>query len=168
MKKHCLSQDEFQMNLYRWCFVIMLIAAYQSNELYSGVTFFFLSDGTFSEYSLNNSIHSVQQSSWSARDKAIVVFLFSTLGIFGGSCAAGITKRFGALTMSITTTTRKAATVFLSFAMFPNACTYEHICGVILFVSGLFLKALRNCIKDKTKVCLKSPEKRPLSKYQHI
>jgi len=145
MRKHNLGQDDFQQQLYTFSFLIMLMAAYQSNELISGFQFFFLSDGTFSEYQSEG--QGEGQYSWSAKDKTIAVCLFSTLGIFGGSCACAITKRFGALTMSVCTTTRKAATIFLSFAMFPNNCTPEHVIGVSIFVSGLFLKGIRNHIK---------------------
>jgi len=171
MHKFNLGQDDFQMNLYTFSFIIMLIASYQTNELHSGIKFFFQSDGTYREYTLNTqegynlidlttlenntAQHEEEQYFqqqglqyfWSRKNKAIALFLFSTLGIFGGSCAAAITKRFGALSMSITTTTRKAGTIFLSFAMFPNECSIEHVSGVMLFVGGLFLKALRKKIK---------------------
>ena len=136
MNRHNMGQDEFQMKLYFFSFIIMSFASFQMNELESGMNFFFHTHGTMNEIQ-----DSTKQSySWSIHDKIIVLFLFSTLGIFGGSCAAAITKRFGALAMSVTTTTRKAATIFLSFALFPNACTPEHIVGVLIFVMGLLLK----------------------------
>eukprot|EP01083_Nonionella_stella_P111146 325893_1 len=53
MNKFNLGQDEFQMNLYAFSFIIMLIASYQTNELHSGIKFFFQSDGTYREYTLN-------------------------------------------------------------------------------------------------------------------
>jgi adenosine 3'-phospho 5'-phosphosulfate transporter B3 len=136
MNRHNLGQDEFQMKLYFFSFVIMTFAAYQTNELQSGIQFFFNTDGTMSEVqNLAN-----ENYSWSVNEKTFALVLFSTFGIFGGSCACAITKRFGALAMSITTTTRKAATIFISFAMFPNSCTIEHIMGVSMFVMGLLLK----------------------------
>jgi hypothetical protein len=144
MKKHNMGQDDFQMKLYSFSFLIMLTAAYQTDELWSGIKFFFLSDGTYNEFLSEGMGES--QYTWTRKGKSIAVILFSTLGIFGGSCAAAITKRFGALTMSITTTTRKAATIFLSFAMFNNECTPEHIMGVSIFVLGLLLKGARNHI----------------------
>jgi len=143
-----MGQDDFQQQLYTFSFLIMLMAAYQSNELISGFQIFFLSDGTFSEYQSEGQ----GQYSWSAKDKTIAVFLFS----FGGSCACAITKRFGALNMSVCTTTRKAAIVFLSFAMFPNNCTPEHVIGDSIFVSGLFLKGIRNHIKIPRSLFLKA------------
>ncbi len=158
MKKHNLGQDDFQMKLYSFSFLIMLSAAYLMNELWSGIEFFFMSDGTYNEFlsdgggsssrTTTSGASEIQlTTAWMRNDKIIAVILFSTLGIFGGSCAAAITKRFGALTMSITTTTRKAATIFLSFAMFNNECTPEHVCGVFIFVSGLLMKGLKNHIK---------------------
>lgn len=137
MNKYKLGQDEFQFKLFFFSFIIMTLAAYQNNELEAGFQFFFQTHGTLMEVQMPN----IQHYSWSINAKILALFMFSTLGIFGGSCAAAITKRFGALAMSITTTTRKAATIFISFALFPNACTSEHILGVLIFVFGLLLKA---------------------------
>ena len=69
--------------------------------------------------------------------------LFSSMGFFGSSCSAAITKNFGALTMSITSTARKAATLFLSFVLFDNACTFQHIGGMVVFISALLAKSVR-------------------------
>jgi len=135
MNRHNMGQDAFQMKLYFFSFIIMTLASYQANELISGIQFFFQTPGTMTEVETESS-----DKSWSVQDKTLALFFFSTFGIFGGSCACAITKRFGALTMSVTTTTRKAATIFVSFAMFPNACTPEHIIGVLIFVFGLLLK----------------------------
>lgn len=65
------------------------------------------------------------------------------MGFFGSSCSAAITKNFGALTMSITSTARKATTLFLSFMLFDNECTLEHIGGIVVFISALTAKSLR-------------------------
>ena len=65
------------------------------------------------------------------------------MGFFGSSCSAAITKNFGALTMSITSTARKAATLFLSFVLFDNACTFQHIGGMFVFISALLAKSVR-------------------------
>mmetsp|Transcript_14228 Transcript_14228/g.20454 ORF Transcript_14228/g.20454 Transcript_14228/m.20454 type:complete len:132 (+) Transcript_14228:1-396(+) len=59
----------------------------------------------------------------------------------GASCLGAITKRFGALSMALTSTARKATTLFLSFALFNNNCTSEHVMGVSLFLTGLIMKA---------------------------
>ena len=73
----------------------------------------------------------------------MVMILFSSMGFFGSSCSAAITKNFGALTMSITSTARKATTLFLSFFLFDNECTFEHITGVVIFIAALTAKSLR-------------------------
>ena len=65
------------------------------------------------------------------------------MGFFGSSCSAAITKNFGALTMSITSTARKATTLFLSFMLFDNTCTLEHVAGIAVFISALTAKSLR-------------------------
>jgi UAA transporter family len=71
------------------------------------------------------------------------------MGFFGSSCSAAITKNFGALTMSITSTARKAATLFLSFALFDNECTFEHVSGMIVFISALTAKSVRRTNKRR-------------------
>ena len=65
------------------------------------------------------------------------------MGFFGSSCSAAITKNFGALSMSITSTARKATTLFLSFFLFDNQCTFEHITGIVVFISALTAKSLK-------------------------
>ena len=72
------------------------------------------------------------------------------MGFFGSSCSAAITKNFGALTMSITSTARKATTLFLSFMLFDNECTFEHVVGIVVFISALTAKSLRRKNKRHT------------------
>eukprot|EP00970_Alexandrium_tamarense_P006670 scaffold1163_cov193-Alexandrium_tamarense.AAC.2 len=86
---------------------------------------------------------------WSASSKLFTLILFSATGFLSSSCSAAITKSFGALTMSITSTARKATTIFLSFALFPNECTLEHIGGIILFIGSLIAKSLRASRKSQ-------------------
>ena len=76
------------------------------------------------------------------------------MGFFGSSCSAAITKNFGALTMSITSTARKATTLFLSFMFFDNNCTLEHLAGIVVFISALTAKSLRRKNKRRTSVGL--------------
>jgi len=45
--------------------------------------------------------------------------------------------------MSITSTARKATTLFLSFFLFNNVCTLEHVSGIVIFISALTAKSLR-------------------------
>lgn len=77
------------------------------------------------------------------------------MGFFGSSCSAAITKNFGALTMSITSTARKATTLFLSFMLFDNECTLEHVAGIAVFISALTAKSLRR--KNKRKSSPRAP-----------
>lgn len=91
----------------------------------------------------------VEERTWSVPAKVGVMVLFSSMGFFGSSCSAAITKNFGALTMSITSTARKATTLFLSFFLFNNVCTIEHLLGVLIFISALTAKSLRRGRKEK-------------------
>lgn len=72
------------------------------------------------------------------------------MGFFGSSCSAAITKNFGALTMSITSTARKATTLFLSFMFFDNECTLEHLTGIVVFICALTAKSLRRKNKRRS------------------
>lgn len=72
------------------------------------------------------------------------------MGFFGSSCSAAITKNFGALTMSITSTARKATTLFVSFLVFDNECTLEHVVGICIFISALTAKSLRRKNKRRS------------------
>jgi len=96
--------------------------------------------GTYQQY-LNGA--PLEERAWSVGGKIAVMILFSSMGFFGSSCSAAITKQFGALTMSITSTARKATTLFLSFFLFNNVCTLEHIAGVVVFITALTTKSMR-------------------------
>lgn len=85
----------------------------------------------------------LDERTWSASSKFLIMVLFSSMGFFGSSCSAAITKNFGALTMSITSTARKATTLFLSFFLFKNVCTKEHVAGVVVFIAALTTKSVR-------------------------
>ena len=63
-------------------------------------------------------------------------------GFLGSSVAGAITREFGALAMSITSTARKAMTLFLSFILFPKVCTIQHVIGIAIFISSLSIKAI--------------------------
>merc|ERR1712183_612877 len=84
---------------------------------------------------------------WTVGAKIFTIISFSTLGFFASSCSAAITKNFGALTMSITSTARKATTLFLSFMLFPNKCTMEHIFGILVFITALLGKSMKHGAK---------------------
>ena len=145
MKQYGVGQDEFIFRMYSIALVAISIAATVKGDLYEGMVFL-SQPGTYDELSLP-----LDERSWSVSSKITVILLFSTMGFFGSSCSAAITKNFGALTMSITSTARKATTLFLSFAMFDNECTMEHIGGIVLFISALLCKSFSRGKSSKKK-----------------
>ena len=136
MNKYNVGQDEFIFRLYSIALFFVCIAAAANGDLRHGLAYL-TTPGTLKE------MHEGLESTWSIHGKVLTMVLFSTTGFFGSSCSAAITKSFGALTMSITSTARKATTIFLSFALFPNECTSEHIFGIVLFIGSLVTKSLR-------------------------
>ena len=136
MNKYSVGQDEFIFRLYSIALFFVCIAASANGDLRQGLAYL-TTPGTLKE--MNDGL----EPTWSIHGKILTMVLFSTTGFFGSSCSAAITKSFGALTMSITSTARKATTIFLSFALFPNECTNEHIFGIILFIASLVTKSLR-------------------------
>eukprot|EP00550_Attheya_septentrionalis_P002082 CAMPEP_0198291962 /NCGR_PEP_ID=MMETSP1449-20131203/9284_1 /TAXON_ID=420275 /ORGANISM="Attheya septentrionalis, Strain CCMP2084" /LENGTH=500 /DNA_ID=CAMNT_0043990649 /DNA_START=116 /DNA_END=1618 /DNA_ORIENTATION=+ len=139
MNRYEVSQDTFQLNLYSIAFLAMAIAAHVKGELISGVRHFMLMNGTVEEI---ESGEARLNPSWTATNKILILVLFASTGLLGSSCAGAITKRFGALSMSLTSTARKGMTIILSFVLFPNKCTLEHIFGMMLFLGSLIMKSL--------------------------
>jgi len=136
MNNYKVGHDEFLFRLYSIAFVAMALVAHVKGELLDGIHFLSV-PGTLLE------IDAGHPPTCSTLLKIVVVALFATTGLFGSSCAAAITKYFSALSMSIVSTTRKAMTLFLSFALFHNACTPEHISGICIFLSALTAKSIR-------------------------
>ena len=136
MNKFRVGQDEFIFRLYSIATAAITVAAAAKGDLAEGARFLLL-PGTYDEINLG------QAPTWSVPAKVAAVVCFSTMGFFGSSCSAAITKNYGALTMSITSTARKATTLFLSFAFFNNVCTFEHVGGIVLFIAALVMKTLR-------------------------
>jgi len=136
MNRYEVGQDEFIFRLYSVALFFVSIAAAVKGDLRSGLSYL-TQPGTLKE------IEEGLYPTWSTSAKLFTLVLFSTTGYFSSSCSAAITKSFGALTMSITSTARKAATIFLSFALFPNECTLEHIAGIVLFIGSLVGKSMR-------------------------
>jgi len=161
MNQFNVGQDEFIFRLYSIATLAILGAATFKGDMTEGAKFLLL-PGTYDE--INNG----EEPTWSVAGKIFVVVLFSTMGFFGSSCSAAITKHFGALTMSITSTARKATTLFLSFAVFNNECTFEHIGGIVLFIMALVMKSLRASRKgrhrgqSRRRRVRRSPEMKPL------
>lgn len=137
MIQHNMGQDEFIYNLYSIATCGLIAAATVKGDLHDGLRYI-TTPGTWDEIQSNSEVRS-----WNVLSKFMVLFLFSSAGFFGSSCSALITKEFGALTMSITSTARKAMTLFLSFALFNNVCTLEHVSGIFLFIIALVAKSLR-------------------------
>jgi hypothetical protein len=75
------------------------------------------------------------------RHTLLTVGAYCGCGYLGVTCVAALTKKFGALMSTITTTARKAMTLFLSFFLFPKPATPMHVFGGALFVLGLAVKA---------------------------
>lgn len=137
MIQYNMGQDEFIYNLYSIATCGLIAAATVKGDLHDGFRYI-TTPGTWDEIQSNSEVRS-----WNVLSKFMVLFLFSSAGFFGSSCSALITKEFGALTMSITSTARKAMTLFLSFALFNNVCTLEHVSGIFLFITALVAKSLR-------------------------
>jgi hypothetical protein len=124
MNQYRVVPDEFNFGMYSIALVAIAAAATVTGDLREGLAFL-SQPGAYNELSLP-----VEERTWSVAAKITVMMLFSTIGFVATSCAACITKTFGALTMSVTSTARKATTLFLS-------CTMQHIGGVLLFISAL-------------------------------
>ena len=136
MNQYHVGQDEFIYKLYSIALVGIVGAAAVRGDLIEGSKYL-MTPGTYQE------ILDGEEATWSVQSKVFALVLFSSTGFLGSSCSALITKEFGALTMSITSTARKATTLFLSFALFHNLCNIEHVGGIILFVTALIGKGIR-------------------------
>jgi len=136
MNQYHVGQDEFIYKLYSIALVGIVGAAAIRGDLIEG-TKYLLTPGTYQE------ILDGEETTWSVQGKVFALVLFSSTGFLGSSCSALITKEFGALTMSITSTARKATTLFLSFVLFQNVCTMEHVSGIVLFIAALIGKGIR-------------------------
>lgn len=140
MNQYDIGQDEFIYNLYSITTLGIIAAAAVRGDLRDGI-FFIQTPGTMHE--IEDGLVDNGVVSWSVPGKVCAIVLFTSAGFFGSSCSAAITKEFGALTMSITSTARKATTLFLSFALFNHVCTLQHVFGTVLFIAALVVKSLR-------------------------
>lgn len=145
MNKYNVGQDEFIFRMYSIALIAIIAAAAGKGDLTEGMAWI-LQPGTYDEQQRNVPL---EDRSWSSGGKIMVMILFSSMGFFGSSCAAAITKNFGALSMSITSVSRKATTLFLSFLLFDNECTFQHILGIIIFISALTVKSIRRKNKKR-------------------
>lgn len=145
MSQFGVGQDEFIFRMYSISLVAISMAAAYKGDLQEGIAFLSV-PGKYDELHLP-----LEERTWTVAGKIGTMVLFSSMGFFGSSCSACITKNFGALTMSITSTARKATTLFLSFFLFNNVCTGEHLVGIFVFITALTTKSLRRGRKKKTK-----------------
>ena len=159
MTKYKVGQDEFIFRMYSIALIAIVAAAAAKGDLTEGMVWI-LQPGTYEEQQNNVPL---EDRSWSSGGKIAVMILFSSMGFFGSSCAAAITKNFGALSMSITSVSRKATTLFLSFLLFDNECTYQHIVGIIIFISALTTKSIRRKNKTRKSFALSDDKIRKLS-----
>jgi len=139
MNQYHVGQDEFIFRMYSIALIAIVAAATAKGDLAEGMVWI-MQPGTYDEQQNNVPL---EDRAWSSSGKIFTLILFSSMGFFGSSCAAAITKQFGALSMSITSVSRKATTLFLSFLLFDNECTYQHILGIIIFISALTTKSIR-------------------------
>jgi hypothetical protein len=145
--------------MYSIALIAITAAAAAKGDLREGIHF--LSEpGTYDQVQQGIPL---EDRTWSVAAKCSIMVLYSTMGFFGSSCSAAITKNFGALSMSITSTARKATTLFLSFFIFNNICTLEHVSGIVLFIAALTTKSLRRG-RAKTK----KKKKKRVKKLNHI
>jgi hypothetical protein len=160
MNQYKVGQDEFIFRMYSIALIAILAAAWAKGDLADGMVWI-MQPGTYEEQQNNVPL---EERVWSSTGKICVLILFSSMGFFGSSCAAAITKQFGALSMSITSTARKATTLFLSFLLFDNECTMQHIIGIIIFIFALTTKSIRRKNKKRSKGSVKDRHQFPLQK----
>jgi solute carrier family 35 (adenosine 3'-phospho 5'-phosphosulfate transporter), member B3 len=137
MKSYGVGQDELIFHMYSVALFAVIAAATFQGDLRVGMIWM-SRPGTYNEW---NSGASGEEITWNVVGKMAMIVLFSSMGFFGSSCSAAITKNFGALTMSMTSTARRATTLFISFLLFDNECTYDHIVGIVFFIAALTTKS---------------------------
>jgi hypothetical protein len=138
MNQYGVGQDEIIFRMYSIALIAISADATAKGDLADGIAWM-LQPGTLAEQQSNVPL---DERTWSVGGKIATIIMFQTMEFFGSSCSAAITKNFGALTMSITSTARKATTLFLSFFLFYNECTTEHVIGIVVFISALTAKSL--------------------------
>ena len=142
MRKYDASHDELIFYSYGFGSIVLLFFSIVSMELRDGIAFLHQQGAT----------------------ATCCLVVFCSCGYFGVTCVAALTKKFGALTSTMTTTARKALTLFLSFFIFPKPATMMHVFGGILFVVGLTIKAVPSSRQKSEPVSSSSsPSKRSSS-----
>ena len=136
MKSYGIGQDELIFRMFSLALIVVAMLAAFRGDLYLGLQWS-LQPGTYDEW-----MYGTDERTWGVFEKIAMIVLFSSMGFFGSSCSAAITKNFGALAMSMTSTARRATTLFISFFMFDNKCTPAHVAGVAIFIIALTTKSV--------------------------
>jgi len=123
MNKYNASAEELIYMQYIGSTIVSLILSLTSGELFVGISFL-LSKGTLSVW--------------------ISFVAFCSFGFAGANFSTVLTQHFGSLVNGITSTFRKALTLCLSFALFPdrNKLSIQHLIGAFIFFSGLIIRTL--------------------------
>lgn len=136
MKDYNVPQDEFIFQVYSLATCAVTIAAAMTGELDVGMLWM-STPGTYRDFLVDEPMPV-----WSVPGKFTVVLLFGFSGYMALYFSQTLVKHFGALTMSITSTTRRATTMFLSFILFDNVLTSSHLFGISMFATGLLGKVM--------------------------
>ena len=123
MNKYNASAEELIYMQYIGSTIISFLLSLTSGEFFIGITFL-ISKGTFSVW--------------------ISFLAFCSFGFAGANFSTVLTQHFGSLVNGITSTFRKALTLCLSFALFPerNKLSIQHLIGACIFFSGLIIRTL--------------------------
>jgi hypothetical protein len=138
MTLYDINHDAFNCSLYTTAFFLSLMVAYARNALLQPMTDLFLLDGTINELETGSF-----SSGWTAWRKVLLMAAFTTSGLFGASFLAAITKRFGAFSMSMTSSAYKATTLLFIFTVLEGKLTLIHIVGIVLFFVALGLESVK-------------------------
>lgn len=138
VQEHCMavydaSVEELLYIQYLGSTVVSFFLAFVSGDLLAGVSFLLSSGDVYT---------------W------LRFIAFCSFGFWGANFSTALTKRFGALVNGITNTARKAVTLALSFALFPerNTLTPMHEVGAVIFFSGLLVRVFNKGSVKKTGV----------------
>jgi cytochrome bd-type quinol oxidase subunit 2 len=134
VQEHCISKynatvEELLYHSFLGSTIISFVLSVISGELFEGIIFLIK----------KGDVHTL-----------IGLAAFCTFGFAGANFSTGLTLRFGSLVNGITNTARKAVTLALSFALFPerNVLTSQHVLGACIFFCGLIVRTVS---KDKHK-----------------
>jgi adenosine 3'-phospho 5'-phosphosulfate transporter B3 len=120
-----LREDELLFATYSIAGLMLLVVALFTGELRDGLGFVLTSD----------------EGGYRGATKCFVLILYVTAGFIATTFSATITKSFGAVSMSTTSTVTKAGSLFLSFVCFPKGFEVLHGVGMFVFGMAVVLKS---------------------------